>query len=186
MPREMSENTTQNLHRDKVDRVWLLDVGVPPTTRRRYTIGGSLGSRDFGENIERITNYQQEIEFPEGSGNIYSPVAFQMPDIDQDSGPTVQQFNITLTHVSRKFAKWLNEHEGLNDQLIEARLVSPHFLNSGDEIMLQHFVIETSSFNNQTATFKIKSFLNQFNLKLTRKVTRTVFPHIPRARTIIS
>lgn len=184
-PDDISQESREGLQRPRVDRTWLVDVIIPPSTRRQGGVGGATGSVRHSENIERITDYEEPIEFPKGSGTTYDPMPLEIPTITQDSSPKIQNNTIKVTHLTRRFGKWFEKHDGLVGNLVIIKLIMPDHRRKEDILFEQTLMINKSSFDRPTAQFEVSSFLNQLENTLTRRVNRDLFPNIPKRRTII-
>lgn len=164
---DLSNNVQQGLQQSRKDRVWLYEVPLPDGT------------------TERVTNYTKEIEFPEGSGKKYQPTVLNVPAFEQTDDQKIPQMEVKVGNIDKRFQTVLKDNDGLVGTEVNTKLIMPDKLQKGDEIVDQEFEIKSSGFNENTATFNLTSFLDKLETRLTRKITREDFPHIPKTRVII-
>ena len=164
---DLSSNVEDGLQKSRVDRAWLYEVPMPD---------GSF---------ERVTNYTQEIEFPEDSGKKYQPTVLNVPSFNQNEGQELPTMEVKVGNIDKRFQTVLKDNDGLVGTDVKTKLVLPDKLQDGDEIVDQEFEIKNSSFNKQVASFELVSFLDKLGTRLTRTIDNTTFENIPKTRVIV-
>lgn len=134
----------------------------------------------------RITDWTQEITFPESGGNDYIPWPIEFESIPIDQSSEIERTRISASNVTLEMRTLLRENNGLADEEVRIRKVNPNILGGEDDVYLDvTYQVEQASWEQENASLDLRSPFDRSHKRLTNTVTRERFPGIPRQRAFI-
>lgn len=134
----------------------------------------------------RITDWTQEITFPESGGDTYIPWPIQFEKIPIDQSSEIERTRITASNITLEMRTLLRENEGLADEDVRIRKVNPNILGGEDDVYFDvTYRVEQASWKQQNAQLDLRSPFDRSHKRLTNTITRERFPGIPQRRAFI-
>lgn len=170
MAKNQTQSVLEELWSETGNTVWLFEFPDPANNTTHY-----------------FASYLEDIEFPAGSGTVYKSFHIGLDQIPQEQSGKIGKVTVTVGSVNREIVRRIMDNDGLQDEEVRILRVSPNQLDSEDDkISDDTFIVDSSEFNENVATFTLATVLDRLHIRLTNPITRDDFPQIPDERTFVS
>jgi phage-related protein len=93
----------------------------------------------------RVVNNTEEIEWPSGSGQVWTGFPFQLGDIAEDSRGELPHLQLKISNVTKTMGRYLEQYKGGTDAKVIVRVVMSDHLELSEPILYETFGVEKTS-----------------------------------------
>lgn len=93
----------------------------------------------------RVVNNNQDIEWPAGSGQIWTAFPFRLGDITEDSRGEFPSWQLKISNVTKTMERYLEQYKGGTDVKVILRVVMSEHLDLAEPVMYETFSVENTS-----------------------------------------
>ncbi|AZO96084.1 DUF1833 family protein [Halocella sp. SP3-1] len=107
-----------------------------------------------GETI-RVVNNNEDIEWPTGSGTIWTGFPFELGEVSENSKGELPSLQLKVSNVTRTIQQYLEEYAGGTDATVILRVVMSEHLELTTPELIETFSVKSTSTSAQWATFNL-------------------------------
>jgi phage-related protein len=93
----------------------------------------------------RVVNNNQDVEWPAGSGQIWTAFPFRLGDITEDSRGEFPSWQLKISNVTKTMERYLEQYKGGTDVKVILRVVMSEHLDLAEPVMYETFSVENTS-----------------------------------------
>lgn len=90
----------------------------------------------------RVVNNTEDIEWPAGSGQIWTAFPFRLGDLTEDSRGEFPSWQLKISNVSKTMSRYLEQYKGGTDVKVVLRVVMSEHLDLAEPVMYETFSVE--------------------------------------------
>lgn len=93
----------------------------------------------------RVVNNTQDVEWPAGSGQVWTAFPFRLGDTTEDSRGEFPSWQLKISNVSKTMERYLEQYKGGTDVKVILRVVMSEHLDLEEPVMYETFSVENTS-----------------------------------------